>query len=187
MIEVEVKFEVKSPELIRAYLKKLNAREIQVKQQRDVYFEHPLHEFGKKDCALRVRDTNGECTLDYKGPNLDDAKTAKVREEIEVELSSTDAACNLTNLLNQIGFRAVAVVNKTREESSLEFEDADVSVSLDHVSGLGTFVELELLVENNAAIEDATRKLMSLGERMGLKIPIATSYLELLLHNSKDD
>ena len=52
MLEVEIKAKIKIKE-IKEILDKLGAKFIKEEKQRDIYFSHPLRDFGKTDEAFR--------------------------------------------------------------------------------------------------------------------------------------
>ncbi len=181
MIEVELKFPVASIADLRQQFVDLGAIPHSLVDQSDEYFNDPQRDFAKLDMALRIRSFGENCWLTFKGPNLD--STAKVRQEIELPLVDGKAAEKMKRVFEGIGFCSVAKVVKRREELFLDWQDENVHVCLDHVAEVGGFVELELVVENEAKMQDAKQVLMRLAEAIGLTGPIRTSYLELLLRN----
>jgi adenylate cyclase class 2 len=79
-------------------------------------------------------------------------------------------------MLERIGFRKTAVVDKVREYYSLE----QASIALDEVGGLGSFVEIEVIrpesdVSDTSIINNIAEKIGVRGEQ------ILASYLELIL------
>jgi len=82
----------------------------------------------------------------------------------------------LKRSLLRLGFTKTAEVNKWRENYRL----ADAAFALDTVEGLGTFVEIEIMAEENGA--GAEVKISALAKEMGISgEPILASYLELVL------
>ncbi|KAF5039426.1 hypothetical protein DSECCO2_544090 [anaerobic digester metagenome] len=60
----------------------------------------------------------------------------------------------------------------------------DVTVTLDDVEGLGTFIEIEILTESDQ--EDAARRIGVTAKGLGVDgPPIYTSYLEMLVSKQK--
>lgn len=177
MLEAEVKLALDraAAARLRARLADLGATPCGRHHQVDVYFSHPVRDFAATDEALRLRSDDDELRITYKGKKLD--PPLKTREEIEFALGSDVATA--TRLLERLGFRPVARVEKERHEFRLPGEPA-VIVSLDQVVDLGSFCEVETAAESAAegrAVID--RALTSLGlERLP---PISRSYLELLL------
>ena len=87
-----------------------------------------------------------------------------------------------TGLLEALGFRRVREVVKRRRLATVAWEGAVIEVALDHVAGLGDFVELELQAES-AGIAVAAARIESLARELGCTNPERRSYLEMLLSN----
>jgi adenylate cyclase class 2 len=85
-----------------------------------------------------------------------------------------------TELLEALGFRQVREVAKRRRLATVAWEGAAIEVALDHVTGLGDFVELELQAEF-AGIAVAAARIESLALELGCANPERRSYLEMLL------
>ena len=177
MLEAEVKLALdgEAATRLRARLAALGAAPAGHHRQIDVYFSHPVRDFAATDEALRLRQDGDELRVTYKGKKLD--PPLKTREEIEFALG-TDVA-TATALLERLGFRPVASVQKERVEYRLAGPPV-VIVSLDEVAGLGSFCEVETAAETAAegrAVIDRALADLALG---GLP-PIPRSYLDLLL------
>ena len=172
MMEYEVKIRVKSLAPVRSRLAALGIRPGSKVAERDLYLNSPIRDFGKTDEALRIRTTEEETTLTYKGPRLG-LGGVKAREEIIVPVGSGKA---LEEILVRLGFTRTAIVEKSRETYRVE----GAFVALDEVKGLGPFVEIEApsgLGEDGAiALIGRVREALGLaGEETLL------SYLELVL------
>ena len=147
--------------------------------QVDEYFAHPSRDFASTDEALRVRFTNAQCRITYKGPKVSAA--TKTRCEIELPFAeSVDDPQQIGELLMALGFQPVAKVHKVRRSAQLSRGDWQFSVDLDDVQGLGTFVELDTSAAEDqvAAAEAAMAKI---ADEFGLTGEVQTSYLEMLL------
>jgi adenylate cyclase class IV len=129
--------------------------------------------------------------ITWKGPRLD--ATAKTRREIELPLAEgaalgaagavAGAPATLdrwTELLEALGFRRVREVTKRRRLATVEWQQETIEVALDHVAGLGDFVELEMLADT-AGITAAAACIESLAQELGCTKPERRSYLEMLL------
>lgn len=177
MLEAEIKIEIDgaTADRLRAALRDLGATAKPARRQEDVYFAHPDRDFASTDEALRLRQDEGRLRITYKGPKLDPPR--KTREEIEFPLETDVATARA--LLERLGFTAVATVTKSRTELVLAGPPPAI-VSLDEISGLGTFCEIEVEAETVSGGRDA---LTALAERLDVAdhAPIAASYLELLL------
>jgi len=147
--------------------------------QSDRYFAHPARDFAKTDEALRIRTTGDKSYVTYKGSKLD--ATTKTRRELELPLHPDDTgARQFAELLAALGFTPVAVVHKQRRKFYLPHAGQHVEGSLDEVDGLGTFVELELVADDDT-VEEAKRVIRELATELELGPSIRTSYLEMLL------
>ena len=177
MLEAEIKLAIDEATAIelRDRLEALGAASRGERQQSDVYFAHPSRDFAASDEALRLRRDRDGLRITYKGAKLDPPR--KTREEIEFPLSTDLATARA--LLERLGFRAVATVDKRRTELELSGPPRAV-VSLDRVHDLGFFCEIEVATDSVAA---GRRALDEISRRLGLEDRplIPESYLELLL------
>ena len=203
MYEVELKYRVADVPEVEAALERLGASWHGTTEQVDRYFNHPSRDFAVTDEALRLRSTAVGVAITWKGPRLD--ATAKTRHEIELPLAlaAVPAAAEAlaavpaatetlaavpatldrwTGLLEALGFRRVREVVKRRRLATVAWEGAVIEVALDHVAGLGDFVELELQAES-AGIAVAAARIESLARELGCTNPERRSYLEMLLSN----
>jgi adenylate cyclase class 2 len=172
MLEIELKVKVDSLDLVRQNLMSRQAEFLGKQHEHDIYYNAPHRDFGSTDEALRVRYTDGPALITYKGKKIQDLGL-KAREELNTTVESGEI---FEQILDRLGFKKTAEVNKWRENYRLE----NASFSLDNVDSLGTFVEIEIMAENNA--KDATGKIMRFAKEMGISgEPILASYLELFL------
>jgi len=169
MIELEVKVPCTDLVGLEGRLKALGARHVEDLDQVDLYFSHPVRDFGSTDEALRLRRENERSRVTYKGPKLD--QDTKMREEIELEVEDLD---RMSVLLERVGFKPYLKVVKRRTVYDLE----GMHFCLDRVEGLGDFVEMEYQGEDLSAGKEM---IMDLKARLGLKGNERRSYLELLL------
>jgi len=174
LFEVEIKAYIDDLTLIERQLKQLGAVYQTTLHQSDLYFQHPIRNFAQTDEALRVRISNDQSYLTYKGPKLD--SNSKTREEFELNIVSPD---KYTKLLTKLGFIPVKKVLKTRKVFNLD----DIIISLDHLDHLGNFIELELEVTDQKQIPSAKNRLFSLIKQLNISPTQLErcSYLELLL------
>jgi adenylate cyclase class 2 len=177
--EVEVKFPLEDPEPICGDLEKLGIKWLGIREEVDLYFQHPSRDFSQTDEALRIRHSGGRAFLTYKGPKLD--PTTKTRDEIELPLDPDPTSlANWRRLLERLGFRPVAEVSKRRRRGILEWGHYQVEVSMDEVEELGWFLELEVVVEPDE-FPLARDQVLALTQELGLGPSERRSYLELLL------
>jgi adenylate cyclase class 2 len=189
--EVEQKYPVADVKAIEDRLGRLGASWHGTAEQVDRYFNHPSRDFAVTDEALRLRSTAAGVAITWKGPRLD--ATAKTRREIELPLATAAVPAaaeapsavpamldHWTELLEALGFRRVREVAKRRRLATVAWEGAAIEVAVDHVAGLGDFMELELQADA-AGITAAAARIESLARELGCSNAEPRSYLEMLL------
>ncbi|UIO98856.1 class IV adenylate cyclase [Halobaculum sp. CBA1158] len=185
MFEVELKTRA-DHDAVRDRLDAAGAERVATVRQVDTYYDAPHRDFAETDEALRVRsetvveaddlgpeETRTETKLTYKGPLVE--AESKTREERETAVDDADATAGI---FAGLGFEPAATVEKDREFHRLD----GYTVTLDDVSGLGEFVEVETEAtadDIESAREGATATLVDLG--LDPTDQIRTSYLGLLL------
>ena len=196
-IEAEAKFALPDGFDVRALQVQLHRRGFvpSMLAQQDTYLGHFARDFGETDEALRVRkqielpvgegplppfpadgaSPSWSTWLTYKGPKLE--QRSKARVEIEVRTGATVAEALLL-----AGFRHAGEVRKVRQLWQAGAPNhKDLQVAIDHVDGLGLFVELERSTDHAglAAVVDGL-----IDEAHELLGPAAVSerrsYLELI-------
>jgi adenylate cyclase class 2 len=178
MYEVEVKVRA-DHEAVRERLHELDAHSLGTVTQEDFYYDAPHRDFAETDEALRIRreadDDDAEEVVTYKGPLVEqESKTRKEHETVVGDGETVD------QLLSALGFESAATVHKERER----FELDGYIVSLDAVTGLGEFVEVETEADE-AGVERARVGAYDVLAELGLDPDdqIRTSYLGLLLED----
>jgi len=172
MLEIELKVRVQDLAPIRERLRELHADLTGTTCEHDVYFNAPHRDFARTDEALRVRYSDNNVIVTYKGAKIPGFEF-KAREEINVTIEN---GAGFESILERLGFKKTAVVDKTREY----YHYGEASITLDDVKGLGFFVEIELT--GNEAGSSVTGKINSIAEKIGVEgEQILSSYLELLL------
>jgi adenylate cyclase, class 2 len=179
MLEIEMKFPVRDFAAVEKSLRERGARSPEVLKESDHYFNAPDRDFARTDEALRIRRIGPSGFVTYKGPRRD--RQTKTRTEIEVPLAEgPEPAAAFQQLLQHLGYRPVSVVRKDRRIFHLDCPPFRVQACLDEVADLGSFVELEIVAEEQQ-LEQARTTLLGLAEKLGLKDFERRSYLELLL------
>ncbi|MFO7925219.1 MAG: class IV adenylate cyclase [Halobacteriota archaeon] len=174
MYEVELKLRVEHQDL-RERLATIDAKPVGTVTQVDTYYNHLTRNFAETDEALRIRrettDSEKKAKLTYKGPLVD--ADSKTREELETSVGDEEI---MAAILESVGFDPAATVEKTRER----FRCGEYTVTLDSVTGLGEFIEVETEAEK---IDPAREGAVELLERLDLDPDqgIRRSYLGLLL------
>lgn len=178
MIEVEVKARINSFKEMEEKLAKLGAVKTKEEFQQDIYFASPIVDFAETDEALRVRTTNNDIFITYKGPKLNDQ--AKTRKEVEMSIESAEKA---KDIFEEIGFSEARTVEKNRKYYSFE----NFEISLDDVLGLPPYMEIEISMDEGEDYSEAQKKIFEVFEKLGITDGFErTSYMELLENLNTD-
>lgn len=167
-LEIEIKAYCNDIDHVKVKLSALGAVYIKTERESDRYFNHPAKDFRETDEALRLRTVDNTTILTYKGPKV--SKTSKARIEKEVVVQNDEETGAILSLL---GFRKSGYVIKERDYFTLD----DITICLDKVKGLGSFVELE---KKGSDLENIESDLFKLAEELELNRFERRSYLELL-------
>jgi len=179
LYEVELKFRLDDGDRTHVTLAELGAVNDPSQEQVDYYFNHPARDFRVTDEAFRIRSVGNQNCVTYKGPVVD--RSTKMRREIEVAIATgADALHQMTDLLTQLGFRAVREVRKLRTPVHLNWNGRRYELATDVVPSVGTFLEIELVVAE-ADRDEARDAILALAARLQLTQPERRSYLELVL------
>jgi adenylate cyclase class 2 len=179
MLEIEMKSPVADFAPLERNLRDWAARPEPPCENADHYFNAPDRDFAKTDEALRVRRVGPLNRVTYKGPKRQ--AQAKIRTEIEVPLGEGEGpAHDFMRLLQELGFRPVAVVRKIRRSFHLHRDGFEMEVCLDDVESLGLYAEVEILAPEND-LDRANGVLAKVSQELGLTQSERKSYLELLL------
>ncbi|MCD7782200.1 MAG: class IV adenylate cyclase [Methanosphaera sp.] len=179
MIEVEVKAKVNEKIEVLKKIDEMGAVYSHTEKQYDIYYNPLNKSYEDTDEALRIREIpDGEefkRILTYKGPKID--SKSKTRKEVEVTIDNTD---NMNEILNCIGFKAAAVVNKTRRI----FNYNDYTITLDKLDGLGYYMEIEYVATEDDDIKEIRDNIIDVFSDIGITDGFEReSYLELLEKN----
>jgi adenylate cyclase class 2 len=172
MLEVELKVKIPSLDPVRAALVSRNAVFLGRVHEHDIYYNAPHRDFGITDEAVRVRYTDDHAVVTYKGPKIK-KYGLKAREELNFGVES---GRDFETLLERLGFTKTAEVDKWRET----YRSDGATISLDTVDELGTFAEIEIIIENEDT--NPTELISKIAKEIGAEgEAILASYLELLL------
>ena len=130
--EIEIKFEVKNPNLIRKILKNLKAKFFGKVFERTIRFDTPDDELEKNGNFLRLR-TGFKNAITFKRKIK--SKNFKEREEIELEISDPE---KMEIILKNLGFTKVRIMEKYREKWKLN----GTEIVIDKLP-MGNFIEIE--------------------------------------------
>lgn len=145
-LEIEAKFRLQNVADIQTALRRQGAKCLGAVLETNRFFDWPDDRLRQGDCGLRIRRVTGlsagddgqlppqRVTMTYKGPRQ--GGPFKVREEIEFQADSGDAAMSLFEAL---GLRRALTFEKRRES----WLCADCRVEIDELPRLGFFLEIE--------------------------------------------
>jgi adenylate cyclase class 2 len=178
-LEVERKYRLQDTVGVRARLDALGVAFGPPERQVDRYFNHPARNFAETDEALRIRSIGERNFVTYKGPKLD--RAVKTRRELEPALADGAATADqFAEVLVALGFRPTTSVIKHRASAELARHGVRYQICWDEVDRLGTFLEIELVVEEGA--DGAARdKVLLLEADLKLTTVEPRSYLSLVL------
>lgn len=186
MIEVESKFKVlgdMTQSDLLAILKDQFITSISSKRQIDTVFllleqvDAPIVPGSK---IMRVRDVLNPETGELQQSLMTlkvEGQTKLVSDEYEFAVDDGNAA---RQMLTALGWQEVVTVDKVRLESKTE----DYTICIDEVAGLGLFIELEVLAEDDANANNIQQQMYSFLKNLNIdgklwKIPYDTSIRNL--------
>ena len=181
-LEVEQKYRVSSHEEVLRRLVALKARELPPEQHCDTYLQHPSRDFGVTGEAFRVREVNEDAVVTYKGTRL--AGAVKTRSEIEIPLAANTLR-EWLQIWQALGFREVSKIRKQRRSFAISFESTPLTIALDDVVSLGTFVEVESIVVDRTILARIQQRILEVAKLLGLDETEPRSYLRQLLEQRK--
>ena len=158
MREIELKFKVDNLDVLINKLKEEQCEISAVKMQNDTIYVQNLDDTESKEGSvwLRVRKENDKIELNYKKQS----KKKMESEEIEFEVSSYELA---NQFLKALGYLPWVEVNKKRRYSKYK----EYNICIDEVEKLGSFVELEILVDKDNK-EDYELALLEVAKKLGI-------------------
>lgn len=183
MIEVEVKLPLYKRSMTERLLVTEGFIAGNLVKESDWYYTSDFHDFMESDEALRIRYVENMSTLTeksvltYKGPKLD--SISMTRQEIETPVGDL-SSCRA--ILGALGYRELAPVIKLRQY----YHKGEVTACVDQVEGLGSFLELEILVKDGSQKEEALTKIERILKALDsdMKETTTVSYLCMLLRKN---
>ena len=160
--EIELKFRIEKPSLIREKLKEVGAKFIGKAFEKTVKFDTKNDNLKRGGKFLRVR-TGFKNTITFKRKIGTGDKKFKEREEIEFEISDPE---KMKIILENLGFTKKWIMEKYREK----WQWGSAEIVIDKLP-LGNFIE----IEGNKKVIEKTAKVLGLN----LKEGITATYWEL--------
>lgn len=138
--EVEVKYELFNKDIVKKNLESLHLEQTVISErQKDTYYMPCHRNFLEHEIVsewLRIRETSGKCSINFKQWLPIGAKIQNQCNEYETTLSDPEA---MRQILEKLDFREIVAVEKERNS----WIWGKVEISIDEVNGLGSFIELE--------------------------------------------
>jgi adenylate cyclase class 2 len=194
LIEIELKCEV-SPQLLEKVREKTQGMEFNgTVHNQDIYYDTPTWDFLRRAVFLRVRNNR---TVECKFNEDITQEHGQAHERVfPLQASSTQAdkmnalftyflprwipAASFAEAVKKNGLIELVRIDNTREAYSSE----DVTLSIDHVEGLGDFLEVETHCEEETDTRQARARLQAFVSDLHVQ-HINVGYVELWLskHN----
>lgn len=158
MREIEVKAKLRNKNLFLKATKNLNIEFSKVINQKDVTYEATLEHDDPNWNIFRIRKQDDILILTMKHK----ASTRK-RDNYEYETVVANEH-ETVKILNRLGYKFAVEVNKKRRTARYK----DLELCLDEVDKLGTFVEVERLIDNDADVDKVQDELWTLLIQLGV-------------------
>ncbi len=139
-IEIEIQVNVENIEPLMNFLEE-NADFRSERYQLDEYFTPENRDFTKVRPIkewLRLRDSAGKYSVNYKNWHIDKDGKSNHCDECETKIDDIDT---LRNIFSALGLKQIVKVEKARKDWHFEH----YGISIDSVKGLGEFVEIEYI------------------------------------------
>ncbi len=185
-IEVEIKVKVDNFSEIKKKVSAIGKLLKRIKQVDDYYIPCQRDFFAQKPHPiewLRIRTNPDKTVFEYdRSVNKNEKGEQEYAEEYETEISSAE---EFKKILDFLDFKKVVTVEKQREY----WMCGNIEVALDHIAGLGYFVEAEAKGDFKSTKE---AKVACASFLEGLGIPdvmnnqIRTDYPQLLMESKKN-
>ncbi|HEY1835824.1 MAG TPA: class IV adenylate cyclase [Candidatus Saccharimonadales bacterium] len=160
MREIEIKAHVNNHKAVIEKCVKAGVALSKPLKQHDIVYARPGDKGGGKDSVgLRIRTENDKViwfTLKkILGSGLD-----KIEHEVRV-----DDAKELAAIIKLLGFELYSDLTKVRRKAKV----GNIEICVDEVTGLGNFIEAEMLVDNEADHDRVVAALWKLFSRLGIE------------------
>ncbi len=145
-IEIEIQVNIENSKPLTDFLNK-NACFQKENHQVDDYFSPAHRDFtGVRPVKewLRLRNSSGKYSINYKNWHFDDKEKSHYCDEYETEIED---GAQLKNILKVLNFKPLVKVDKTRKTWAYK----NYEIAIDSVKGLGDFVEIEYIGQEEKA------------------------------------
>ncbi len=153
--EVELKAKIKDPGLIRQRIKKIAKF---VKKVKKVDHYYTLEKTGYPTKSLRIRNQGRFHLVNFK-KRISYLQGIYTKKEVEFNLEDIK---RFLAVLNEFGFRLWI----TKHKESEIYKSKSANIELNHLRGLGWFVEVEILTTHN--ISEARKTILTIFKLLGI-------------------
>lgn len=159
MKEIEVKYRLNDVNHLIKRLQQLGCKMSDIEDQKDTVYVTDLKNINSNPGSifLRVRKNNDKVELNAKKHE----KVMQSRMEVEFEVSSYEDA---NRFLELIGFERWVEVKKKRIHTVYE----NCNICIDQVDSLGSFVELEYVVDDLESDQEILKKIGEMANKIGI-------------------
>ncbi|WP_202889007.1 class IV adenylate cyclase [Nocardiopsis dassonvillei] len=183
LVEVERKRALESREVLERRLVELGFVATGPTAEVDTYYSRPDVDFLETVECLRIRERDSGCEVTYKPASDTTTHTAGgviAKQETNVVLANAGQAAHAHGLLEALGMVPLTRVEKWRSCYRAP-DQPELSVVVDTIAGLGSFVEVEIVSESIR--EEAVRRLEEAERLLGLGThPVVTlPYRDLVM------
>ena len=166
MREVEVKAHIRGEDALLKQLARLGGVLSEpITQEDTVYVKETgsINTFLSNDHFLRIRKTPERVifTLKYHPGRTGNGDSLSMPIEHEVDVSNEN---ELKEMLQLLGFVQALTITKTRRTAHV----GEYEICIDEVEGLGSFIEVEKLLENEEDTEETIRDMKIFLESLGI-------------------
>ena len=160
-IETEKKYYCKNKTKLIILAEFLGFKLLNENKEVDEYFTDINSEYIKNRTCLRIRKTNNDMEITFKGKSKEfESSFVKLESNFEMDLNNYDS---FIELFSMIGYYSYTIVDKNRLTYEMKDNDYTYSIMIDDIKGVGGFVEFELLCDNeNYNIDELKNKLDNL-------------------------
>jgi len=191
LIEVELKCKL-SPQLLEKVRQKIQGMEFRgTVYNQDIYYDAPTWELLRRAVFVRVRNNQ---QIEFKFNEQASPEHSWANERVfpfhpspgELDRINSLFAYFLPTWLSATSFEEALIKNNLIPSVSIHntreaYADKHINLSIDHVKGLGDFLEVETQCEEEASIPEAQARLQAFVADLPIQ-HIKVGYVELWLH-----
>ncbi len=161
MREIELKFKLENVDSFINKLESLGCKVSEYSMQNDTIYVENLDKTESIEGSvwLRVRKQNDKIELNYK------KQKAKKSESQEIEFGVDDYD-KANSFLKSLGYNEWVIVNKRRRHTRY----MNANICIDEVERLGSFVEIEYLIDEKEAETNYEDKILEIAKELGIDV-----------------